>query len=97
MCVLRRSCVVLNVSVNVSSGGVSASPASPIGGSVAILESKGRLLSFSYPGAIVLARMFSVRGSVAVELIMTELSVLSRIFSNVEVTVINRVFFTVPT
>jgi hypothetical protein len=68
-----------------------------MGGSVAILESIGRLLSLSYPGAIVLARMFSVRGSVALELITAGLSVLSRLFSNVEVTVINRVFFTVPT
>ncbi len=37
--------MVLNDSVMVSSGGVSASPASPIGGSVAMLESKGGSLS----------------------------------------------------
>lgn len=91
MCVLSMICVVLNVSVSVSNGGVSVSAPNVMAGSVAILESN-KLCSLSMWD--VFARMFSVSGSVKVaEMVGSG----SSVFSNVEVTVMYRVFLSVPT
>lgn len=91
MCVLSIICVVLNVSVSVSSGGVSTSFDKSIGGNVAILESS-RLCSRSM--CAVVAKIFSVNGSVRLGVMVGSGSM---VFSNVDVTVMYRVFLTDPT
>lgn len=82
ICVLSITCVVLNVSVSVSKGGVSASDAKRIGGSVAMLESN-KLCSLSM--CDVDAKIFSVNGSDNVGFIVVGSG--SKLLSYVEVTV----------
>ena len=81
MCVFSMICVVLKVSVRVSSGGVSTPDDNSNGGKVAMLESR-RLCSLSMWAVV--AKMFSVSGSVNEETIVGSGS---SVFSKVDVTV----------